>query len=172
MKFGSSQEFLRGLKENTLDIAFFLDKKIEQEDFITAIQFPEPMVLLASPEHPLALRDNVMPEDLDDEAMILTEPGCGYRTLFENLMTLCSVKPRSIIETGNVHTIKQLTMSGMGITLLPLVAVEEECNQQRLVQLDWKGPDFTILTQVLYHKNKWISASLQAFIELLHETRL
>ncbi|MEW9122997.1 MAG: substrate-binding domain-containing protein, partial [Thermotaleaceae bacterium] len=71
---------------------------------------------------------------------------------------------------GNVQTIKQLTISGMGITLLPFIAVEEECAQNRLVKLNWKGPDFEILTQVLYHKNKWISPALKSFIELIHES--
>ena len=38
-----------------------------------------------------------------------------------------------------------------------------------LVSLNWMGPDFPILTQVLYHKNKWMSAALKAFIDLMHE---
>ncbi|MCX8132228.1 MAG: LysR family transcriptional regulator [Clostridia bacterium] len=172
LRFGNCNEFLRSLKENTLDIAFFLEKKIDQEEFVTEIQFPEPMVILSSPEHPLARAGSVYPKDLNNQSFILTEAGCGYRALFENMLTRYSIRPHSIIETGNVQAIKQLAISGLGITLLPLVAVEEECFQQRLVKLNWKGPDFEILTQVLYHRNKWISAPLKAFIELIHEIKL
>lgn len=172
LKFGNCADFFRFLKENTIDIAFFLEKKIREEDFITEMEFEEPMVLLSSPEHPFAQKESVLPEDLIGESLILTETGCSYRALFENILTQYRIKTRSIIETGNVQLIKQLTMSGLGITLLPLVAVEEECIQKRLVKLNWKGPTFELLTQVLYHKNKWISTPLKAFIGLMHEMKL
>lgn len=172
LKFGSRTDFLHGLRENAIDIAFFLEKEIKEEGYITELSFPEPMVLLSSPEHPFAQKKGIFPEDLTDETLILTEIGCGYRALFENILSQYAIKPRSIIETGNVQAIKQLTMSGLGITLLPLVAVEEECSQQRLIQLNWKGPSFEILTQALYHKDKWISLPLKVFIELLHEMEL
>ncbi|MFZ5969920.1 MAG: LysR family transcriptional regulator [Bacillota bacterium] len=172
LKFGNSTDFLRFLKENTIDMAFFLEKKITEEDFITELEFPEPMVLLSSPEHPFAQKESIFPEDLAGEPLILTETGCSYRALLENMLMQYEIKPRSVIETGNVQLIKQLAMSGLGITLLPLVAVEEECIQQRLVRLNWKGPTFELLTQVLYHKNKWISPPLKAFIELMHEMKL
>lgn len=172
LKFGSCADFLRGLKDNTIDIAFFLEEKINEESYVTEISFPEPMGILSSTEHPFAQKDSVHPDDLNGETLILTEAGCGYRALFENILSQYAIKPRSIIETGNVQAIKQLTMSGLGITLLPLIAVEEECSQQRLVKLKWKGPSFEILTQVLYHKDKWISAPLKAFIELIHEIKL
>lgn len=172
IKFGGCSDFRRFLKDNTIDIAFFLEQKITDEgEFITEMQFPEPMALLSSPEHPLVQKESVYPEDLSGESLILTEAGCSYRMLFENMLAQFSVRPRSIIETGNVQTIKQLAMSGMGITLLPQVAVEEECLRQRLVKLNWKGPEFEIFMQVLYHKTKWISAALKAFIELIHEMR-
>jgi len=172
LKFGNSADFLRSLKENTIDIAFFIENKISEEDFITEAAFPETMVLLAAPQHPLSKKENVFPEDLTGQSLILTETGCSYRALLESVFTEYSIKPSSIIETGNVQLIKQLTMSGLGITLLPLVAAEEECATKRLVKLNWKGPEFELLTQVLYHKNKWISASLKAFIELMHEIKL
>lgn len=172
LKFGNSSDFLNFLKENTIDIAFFLEKKINEENFITEIEFPEPLVLLSSPEHPLAKKESVFPEDLKEEPLILTEAGCSYRSLFANTLNQYGIKPHSVIETGNVQLIKQLAISGLGITLLPLVAVEEECSQERLIKLNWKGPTFELLTQVLYHKNKWISSPLKAFIDLIHEMEL
>jgi len=172
LKFGNCTDFLDLLKENTIDIAFFLEKKMIEEDFITEVEFPEDMVLLSAPQHPLSEKENIFPQDLMGESLILTEAGCSYRALFEGVLTQYGVKPSSIIETGNVQLIKQLAMSGLGVTLLPLVAVEEECTCGRLIKLNWKGPKFELLTQVLYHKNKWISSALKAFIELIHEIKL
>lgn len=172
IKFGAKAEFLRSLKENTIDIAFFIDQEIANSDFITVLKIPEPMALLCSYEHAFARRENVCPEDLSGEPLILTEPCCGYRALFDTIMSQFNIKPRSVIETGNVQAIKQLVMSGMGITFLPQTAVEEELSQKRFVRLNWMGPEFLMFTQVLYHKAKWMSAALKAFIELMHEIEL
>lgn len=169
IKFGSKFDFIRSLKDNTLDIAFFLDQKINDKDYITALQIPEPMVLLCSPEHAIAGKEGVYPEDLSGEALILTEPCCGYRILFDTIMSQYHVKPGSVIETGNVETIKQLTIGGMGIAFIPQTSAKKELQQKQLVKLNWMGPDFPIFTQALYHKTKWISAALNAFITLIQE---
>lgn len=172
IKFGTSSEFLRALKENTIDIAFFVDQQITNSDYITALQIPEPMALFCSPEYSFAHKDSVHPEDLSGEPLILTEASCGYRALFDTIMSQYNIKPRSVIETGNVQAIKQLILSGMGITFLPQTAVEEELQQKRLMRLNWMGPEFLIFTQVLYHKTKWMSAALKAFIALMNEMKL
>ncbi len=169
LKLGNYADFFSSMRDNTMDIAFILEKKINEEGFITELQFPETIAMLAVPDHPLAHKDEVYPEDLAGEPFILTEPGCSYRTQFQSMLHQYAIKPRSIMETGNIQAIKQLAMSGLGITLLPLVTVAEECNDGRLVRLNWKGPVFEILTHVVYHKNKWVSGPLKAFIELLHE---
>ncbi len=169
IKFGTRDEFMRSLKENIIDIAFFIDQKIWSGDFITIWQKAEPMALFCVPEHALASKEEIFPKDLSGEPLILTEPCCGYRALFDHIMSQFDIKPRSIIETGNVQAIKQLVLSGMGITFLPLTAIEEELQQKRLVRLNWRGPEFPIFTQVLYHKDKWISTALKAFIDLLIE---
>jgi DNA-binding transcriptional LysR family regulator len=172
IKFGARAEFLRSLKENTIDIAFFVDQKITDTDFTTVYQAPEPMALLCSTGYPFADREYVYPEDLSGEPLILTEPCCGYRALFDSIMSQFNIKPRSVIEASNVQAIKQLVLSGMGITFLPQTAVEEELQQKRLARLNWSGPEFHIFTQVLCHKNKWMSAALKAFIDLLDEMKL
>lgn len=172
IKFGAKAEFLYALKNNTIDIAFFVDKKISNDDLITVIQTPEPMAFLCSPEHAFACTENIYPKDLSGESLILTESSCGYRELFENIMSQFNIKPRSVIETGNVQAIKQLTLSGMGITFLPQTAVDEELTQKRFVKLNWMGPEFFVFTQVLYYKTKWMSSALKAFIELIHEMKL
>lgn len=169
IKFGDREEFLRALKENTIDIAFFVDQKITDNDFITALQTPEPMGLFCSAGYAFADREKVYPEDLSGEPLILTETSCGYRVLFDAIMSRYNIKPRSVIETGNVQAIKQLVLSGMGIAFLPQTAVEDEFQQKRLMRLNWMGPEFLIYTQVLYHKTKWMSAALKAFIKLIEE---
>jgi DNA-binding transcriptional LysR family regulator len=172
IKFGSAADFMDMLKNNSLDIAFVLEPDEIQGDFICAAKMPEPMAVLSSPSHPLAQKERVQPQDLRRETLILTEKSCGYRKLFDAMLARYGIEPESLIETGNVQAIKQLVMSGLGIAFLPLAAIAEECVQQQTSVLPWDGPDFPMLTQVIYHKNKWISAALNAWIELVREMGL
>lgn len=118
VRFGTCSDFLRFLKENVIDVAFLLEPKIVEEDVTLKWESPEPLVLLASPEHALAGRTQITPEDLAAEPLILTEIGCSYRLLFENILLQHGIKPHPVIETGNVYLIKQFAMSGIGVTLL------------------------------------------------------
>jgi DNA-binding transcriptional LysR family regulator len=124
------------------------------------------MILLAYPGHPLTDKKSVLPEDIRNEQLILTETGCSYRAALENILNSCNVKPNVCLETGSVQAIKQFTMSGLGITLLPRIAVEDEIQSSKLIPLNWTGPDFEIISQVLYHKDKWISPALREFLKL------
>lgn len=166
LKFGSCSDFRHFLRDNLIDVAFSLGRKIDSDEFIAEVEFDEPMVLLAYSGHPLVNKKEVYPKDIENEPLILTETGCSYRASFENIMTDNNISINTVLETGSVQAIKQFTMSGLGITLLPKVAVEDEIKNGRLIPLNWKGPDFGIVSQVLYHKDKWISPALRAFLDL------
>ena len=166
LKFGNCTDFRHFLRDNIIDVAFSLGTRIEADDFITEIVFDEEMLLLTAPGHPLINKEVVYPKDIENEPLILTELGCSYRAVFENILRSYNIKPNMVLETGSVQAIKQFTMSGLGITLLPRVAVKEELAQGKMVALNWSGPDFGIVSQVLYHKDKWLSPALKAFLKL------
>ncbi len=169
LKFGSCADFRRYLNDNLIDVAFSLGAKIDGGEFISEIERDEPMLLLAYPGNHLLEKEKILPEDLEGESLILTEVGCSYRAAFERILKDEGISPRITLESGSVHAIKQFTMSGLGISLLPRVAVEEEVKSGKLIPLKWQGAEFEIVSQVLYHKNKWISPALDAFINLCKE---
>lgn len=166
LKFGSCADFRHYLSENLIDVAFSLGVKIDSDEFISDVELPEPMFLLAYPGHPLINKEKVFPKDIENESLILTETGCSYRAAFERTLKDSGIKPNITLETGSVQAIKQFTMSGLGITVLPEIAVKDEVNSKKLIPLNWAGPDLNIISQVLYHKDKWISPALREFIAL------
>lgn len=166
LKFGSCADFRHFLKDNIIDVAFSLGRKIDSEDFISEIEFDETMLLLAYPGHPLIDKEEIFPKDIENEPLILTETGCSYRASFENILNEYNVKENLVLETGSVQAIKQFTMSGLGITLLPKVAVEDEIKAGKLIPLNWVGPGFGVISQVIYHKDKWLSPALKEFLAL------
>lgn len=68
------------------------------------------------------------------------------------------------MEVGSIEAIKSFTMSNLGITLLPVMTVEKELESGQLVGFDLDGCKFNMATQILYHKNKCVTAAMKAFI--------
>ncbi|HBE80935.1 MAG TPA: hypothetical protein DDW65_24575 [Firmicutes bacterium] len=67
------------------------------------------------------------------EDLIVTQENCTYRAMIDDLINSAKIQPYSLIEINNNQVIKQLVMSGLGITILPRVSVESEINQGYLL---------------------------------------
>jgi DNA-binding transcriptional LysR family regulator len=153
------------LRAGELDVAFLLAPPAEEPDLQVETLLAEPMALIASPQHPLKDRACVHPEDLIHETLLKTEKGCSYRHCFEHDMK--SVRPAHEIEFWNIEAIKQCVMAGLGIAYLPRVTVETELKEGKLIALPWYQDQPVVLTQLAYHKNKWLSPALRAFVDMV-----
>ncbi|WP_088225215.1 LysR family transcriptional regulator [Desulfosporosinus sp. FKB] len=169
MNFGVCSENLRLLRTNALDATFIIDRKLNTQEFIVEELTPELMTVLVSPDHHLAAKEEIYPEDLQGESLILTEDECTYRIILENILAEASVQPKYKMGANSIQAIKQFTISGIGITLLPETAVKQEVETGKLVQIPWAGPEFRLITQLVYHKDKWISPTLKSFLELTRQ---
>jgi DNA-binding transcriptional LysR family regulator len=129
----------------------------------------ERVFLLAHPSHPLASRRTVKAEDLAGQSLLLTETGCGYRLKLDRQMALKNVRPGNITEFSSVEAIKQCVIAGMGLGLLPAIVVARELRQLQIRALHWAGPSMDIATYILWHKDKWISPAMAAFMDLVRE---
>ncbi|WP_099189068.1 LysR family transcriptional regulator [Tepidibacter mesophilus] len=164
-----SNEHKQLLIDNQIDVAFCLDNMMTNSEFIVELAVPEPLVLLAEPSHSLVKYSDVYPQNIVKYPLILAEEDCSYRRTMISILSDYGVTPKAIMEIGNIQAMKQLAMSGLGIILLPKITVEEELSKGKLVELNWSGPSFEFLTQVIYHEDKWMSPALQTFLKVTKE---
>jgi DNA-binding transcriptional LysR family regulator len=73
------------------------------------------------------------------------------------------------MEFTSVETIKQCAALGMGIACLPTIVAESEIASGKLVALRWSGSDLGMRTLAVWHKDKWLSPGMQAFLSLLRQ---
>ena len=73
------------------------------------------------------------------------------------------------LEFSSVEAIKQCALADMGIAFLPDITVANELAQGRLRTLQWEDHRFEEQTQLLHHRDKWISPALQAFLDVTRE---
>lgn len=168
LKFGPCSDFKDLLRKNIIDVAVLIDREISDPDLIVEAAYPETMFILCAPDHRLAQKKGgIGPYDLDNENLI-SENGCDYRRLLEGMLESVGTQFRSVMDVSSLQAERQFTANGMGVCLMAGTEVEQNLNEQRLVALPWAGPDFRIAVQIVYHKDKWISPALRAFLDLAH----
>ncbi len=159
-------EFMHHLSNHVIDVAFALGDRMQDEHLIEELCLPEPVDVLACPGHPLTQKQKVYPIDFKDASFLLTGTGCNLRSAFTGFLSEEKVVPKIALETDSIQAIKQAAMSGLGICVLPRISVKDEVAAGKLIPLNIKIKDFGIVSQLLYHKNKWRSPALNAFIGL------
>ncbi len=173
-----SKELLQRVLDGSIDVAFVLDEPLQSTAIVVEPLVPEPLLVIAAPDSPLARLPEIAPLDLDGQQLLLTEAGCSYRNLFYRALSSDGIHANTVLEFASVEAIKQCVMVDLGVAVLPTVVVEKEIAQGQLVALPWKQSGSSpaaarfsegIVTQMLWHKDKWLSPSLQAFLNLTRE---
>lgn len=157
------------LETGKLDLAVCMIEASPNPSIKSILLRSERIFLLAHPSHPLAARRTVKPADLAGQTLLLTEGGCGYRLKLDRQMALQNIRPGNVTEFSSVEAIKQCVLAGMGLGLLPAIVVARELRQHQIKALHWAGPTMDISTHILWHKDKWISPAMAAFMELVQE---
>ena len=162
----SSDNLKQSLREGNVDVVFMLDEPVISTDLHTELLMDEPFLMVVSPDHPLATRSTLGIEDFNREQILLSEKGCSYRAFFNRTLLRKGADSLTELEFNSVEAIKQCTMVGLGIALLPEMAIKGELERGELIALPWGLSEIRFATQMLWHQEKWISPSMRAFIEL------
>ncbi|MBS1851520.1 MAG: LysR family transcriptional regulator [Acidobacteria bacterium] len=163
-------ELASQLEHGDIDVGIVIDDELKEPRLHTEVICPEALTIFSHPRHPLAGKPTVEPADFREQTFLLTDQGCAYRLKLERALAAFQVSPQTVMEFTSVETIKQYAALEMGIACLPAVVVKEEIRKGKLVDLSWRGPDLIMKTQVAWHKNKWLSPTMQAFLELLRKS--
>ncbi|MFM9281015.1 LysR family transcriptional regulator [Paenibacillus jiagnxiensis] len=169
LKPGLCWELKDQLRSGQLDLAFLLQPEAEDKELHTELLVEEEMALIAPPGHPLAGLEHVEPAHLRQETILHTEAGCTYRALFEQHLNSCGIFPDPSLEFWNIEAIKQCVMTGLGLSLLPLVTVQNELKEGKLLRLNWDDSLQRVSTQVVYHTKKWQSPALSELLRIISQ---
>jgi DNA-binding transcriptional LysR family regulator len=165
----------KAVEEGKVDVAFVLDEplSVRTRPAYLAIEtlVAEEVTVIAPTSHALASSSAVVPQDLRGETVLLPEApesGCAYRGLFERQLGSAGVVPPEKMEFQSIEAVKQCVAAGMGVSVLPSVAVDAELKAGTLAALQW-GEPFEVLTQMSWHEDRWKSPAVRAFLAVARE---
>lgn len=80
----------------------------------------ERLGVLLNANHPLADRDRIAASDLDGLTVLVKEPTCVYREVWETTFCASDRIPFHSIEVGSFFVIQQMVQSGFGVGFVPM----------------------------------------------------
>ncbi|HSR65777.1 MAG TPA: LysR substrate-binding domain-containing protein [Xanthomonadaceae bacterium] len=119
-----TDQILARLGDGRLD-AGLLALPLHDEQLHVEPLFEEPFVLAVPETHPFARRDKPLDlRDLDDQHLLLLEEGHCLRDQALDVCRAAGASERDGFRATSLETLRQMVAAGVGITLLPTLAVQ------------------------------------------------
>lgn len=159
----------RALKTGECDLGFIVDRELSDPDLVYRTIQEEEFVIVAAPDHPLAARSSIVPEDLNGAEILMSISGGRCRNLFETMLRKHNITYTLTYEINSYETLKKCAMYGLGICLLPKTTVTAEIQNGQLAILPLNYPNFKLHVQLCYHAKRQLSVPMKNFISLMCE---
>ena len=127
----SATRIVRQLRTGAADLGL-ATLPIEDPNLVTEPALQEELLLVMSPQHPLARRKIVPPRELARQPIVLFEAGSNSRRTIEEFFQRAQIAPRVVTETENVEIIKALVRIRLGISIIPYQAMAREVGAGQL----------------------------------------
>jgi len=162
------ETLLRQLADNEADLVIMGQPPAGDE--LEAGAFMEnPLVVIASPDHPLAGKQGVPMMRLQDETFLVRERGSGTRGATERFFSQHGITLNTGMEISSNEAIKQSVQAGLGLGLLSRDTLEMELALNKLVVLDVEGLPIVRHWYVMHRRAKRLSPVAKAFKQFLLE---
>ncbi|GAB1597105.1 LysR substrate-binding domain-containing protein [Lysobacter sp. PAGU 2638] len=118
-----TDQILQRLRDGRLD-AGILALPLHDDQLRVEPLFDEPFVLAAPRTHPIASRGALHGDDLRDADLLLLEEGHCLRDQALDVCRLAGAGERDGFRATSLETLRQMVAAGVGMTLLPMLAVQ------------------------------------------------
>lgn len=163
-----TDEMFRLLNQNEVDFVYTLDNHIYHRDYIIVKESKQKIHFVTNRANPLLQRTPLTLADLSDQPFILTEKGMSYRRILDERLASLSLEIQPVFEVGNTELICRMLEDNIStLSFLPDYATRQFIQEGRLCFVEVNDFDVEIWAQLLYHRDKWISPQMQAFIDFM-----
>lgn len=118
-----TDQILSRLRDGRLD-AGLLALPIHDDQLHVEPLFDEPFLLAVPQQHAMAKLTSLDLHDLDDQHLLLLEEGHCLRDQALDVCRMAGADERDGFRATSLETLRQMVASGVGITLLPMLAVQ------------------------------------------------
>lgn len=154
---GGTDEIVDMLLTDDVELALALHARPDPELEILG-EAPQPLHVVCTPNHPLSGRDAVTPDELNGAPATVLPGRFGLRTLTDQLQRAHGITFDVRLVSGSIQAMVAFVLAGLGVTLLPHVAVAPYLRAGRLaaIPLDAYEPG-SVRAQLLRRRGRTLS---------------
>ena len=143
------------LRSFDIDLAI-VEGSMQDSDINSLLLDTDSLVLVVSPNNPLAKKSMVTVNELKKENLILRRPSSGTRNLFVASLESRNLSLddfRVILEVDNIATIKDLIRRDIGVSVLPRSVCLDELKKGKISVLPLENLSMIREINILYHRD-------------------
>ena len=152
------------------EVQMGLERGTTHPEVETIPLYGDEVVLVASAKDEFATRGSVSLEDVAKRRLIMFNRGSSSYTLVDSALREAGLPVSPAMELDNMEATKKMVQVGLGIAMLPRVAVAQEIARGELSEI--KVKQLTMPRRevaLIYRRGRPLSRAARAFIELLEE---
>ncbi len=125
----------------------------------TRLVWPDPLAVVASPEHPLAARKKLSLRDLAEYPAVLPDEATYTHRIIKTALQTQGLEPRVRLATNYMETLKMLAAIGLGWSVLPRSMIDDT-----LVALPVSGIRLQRELGAVWHERRTLSGAARALL--------
>jgi DNA-binding transcriptional LysR family regulator len=168
VRTGRSEQVLQMLLQDEAQVG--LVRAVYHQDIETKGLIEDELILVANADDDLASRGSATVEQLGDHPFIFFDHNSSYYSLAQGLFRQHGVVPRIQMELDSMEATKKMVEEGLGIAMLPRMAVERELQTGSLVEIELQGMRTpTRQIALISRRSRPLGPVAQAFVEIVTE---
>jgi LysR family hydrogen peroxide-inducible transcriptional activator len=162
-----TEDLLKRLKEGEIDLGI-LALPIEQDGLECRRLYREEFTVALPSDNPLAQKPSIKVSDLKGQTLLLLEDGHCLRDQALEVCSRIDVREAEDFRATSLETLRHMVVAGLGVTLMPELAVESPFGSQRgLVIRQFTKPAPARTVGAVWRKSTTRGAAIDAVCGIL-----
>lgn len=171
IRSGHTVDLLDQLRQNNLDLLYVSKIKNTDPDLKCYYARKENSVFVSGTDYEKVSGKTISMDNIFKHSFIITEREGMYYSVLSKLAAEQNASVNDWIEVDNVLVIIELVKRGMGVAFLPEYLVADEIEKGNLKKINVNQSVETYYSQVLCHKDRWVTPFMLELINMLKKAR-
>lgn len=162
-----TESLLKRLRDGEIDVGI-MALPVALDGLVARSLYSEAFTVALPQHHPLGQRASIKVPDLKDQTLLLLEDGHCLRDQALEVCSRVDVREEEDFRATSLETLRQMVVAGLGITLMPELAVESPFGSQRgLVVRPFAKPAPARTIGAVWRKSSTRAAAIDALCEVI-----
>ncbi|MDA0711955.1 MAG: LysR family transcriptional regulator [bacterium] len=129
--------------------------------------YHDEMPLVVGANHPLANRKRITLQEVVKQPLILFHADSVSRKIVDERFAEAGVSPGAVMEMRSPEAMRKLVEVGVGISFLPLLAVQESLEANLLKKVDVSGVSFSREIGLAWRRGRYFGLAIRYLLEAI-----